>query len=130
MLPNKEHLSVSQQLRLLLQWKHDLYPYDYSLQEVAETSGISLQVLFNILSGQTPDPRLNTLRNLSQALGISLDYFICRTETECRDYLALWAVKQGTPMLKRIVTESKLLSPRAADNVLVIVRWLEIAQQR
>ncbi len=126
---DQPQLTIGQQIHVLLEWTKEHRSRAFSLREVAAAAGISTQALSNILDGTTPDPRLNTLRNLCQLFQISLDYFSCQTEVACRDYLAQRLVDTGTPTVQQITSASEQLSSRARDNVLLVLQWLELSQK-
>jgi transcriptional regulator with XRE-family HTH domain len=117
-----QHISVAQQIRLLLEWSEQ--QRHHTLREVAQAAGISTQALANILEGEAPDPRLNTLRGLSDFFQISLDYFACRTQEACQIYLARRSIQESSPTIRQITRASKQLSPRGQANILVILQWL------
>ena len=119
---------IGQQIYLLIEWAKKHQAKSYSLREIAHAAGLSVQGLTNILDGTTPDPRLEPIRNLCHFFQVSLDYLSCRTEAECRAYLMRRLIERGTPTLQQIATESQQLSPRGRDNVMVVLRWLEISQ--
>src|SRR4051794_14278781 len=90
-------VSIGQQIRLLIDWAKAHQGKSYSMSEVARAADLSTQGLTNILDGNTPDPRLEPLRNLCHFFHVSLDYFSCRTETDCRAYLMHRLIEHGTP---------------------------------
>ena len=98
------------------------------MREIARAADLSTQGLTNIFDGTTPDPRLEPLRNLCRLFQVSLDYFSCRTEAECRAYLMQRLIEHSTPILQQIAVESQQLSPRGRDNVMVVLQWLEMSQ--
>lgn len=44
-----------------------------NLNELAAEAGLNCVTVYAIVGGQTPDPRVSTLRALADALGVSLD---------------------------------------------------------
>ncbi len=126
MPPADQSISVAQQIRLLLEWSEQ--QQHHTLREVAQAAGISTQALANILDGEAPDPRLNTLRGLCDFFQISLDYFACRTKEACQTYLARRTIQQSSPTILQITRASQQLSPRGQANVLVILQWLNSKQ--
>ena len=119
-------ITVAHQIRLLLDWSERRR--HHTLREVAQAAGISTQALTNILDGEAPDPRLNTLRGLCDFFQISLDYFACHTQEACLNYLARRTVQQSSPTILQITRASQQLSPRGQANVLVILQWLNSKQ--
>ncbi|MBA3870397.1 MAG: helix-turn-helix transcriptional regulator [Anaerolineae bacterium] len=119
---------IGQQIHFLIEWAKENQAKSYSLRKIAQAAGLSTQGLTNILDGVTPDPRLEPIRNLCHFFQVSLDYLSCRTEAECRAYLMRRLIERGPPTLQQIATESQQLSPRGRDNVMVVLRWLEISQ--
>jgi transcriptional regulator with XRE-family HTH domain len=117
--------TFAQQLRWLMTWAEQLGGRALTLREIAQGVGLSVQALQNLLSGATPDPRLNTVRGLCQFFQVSLDYFGCSTEAETQAYLAQRALTVGPRTLQSIAHQSQTLNPRAQENVLLILRWIE-----
>jgi transcriptional regulator with XRE-family HTH domain len=117
--------TFAQQLRWLMTWAEQLGGRALTLREIAQGAGLSVQALQNLLSATTPDPRFNTVRGLCQFFQVSLDYFGCSTEAEAQAYLAQRALTVGPLTLQSIAHQSQTLNPRAQENVLLILRWIE-----
>lgn len=95
--------------------------------ELAKATGLSDQTWANLLQGKSTNPRLNTLLILCQFFGISLDYFNCTSETECREYLYIHRLRLTSPLLDPIETAADRLSPQGQRNVLAIMEWMRMA---
>jgi transcriptional regulator with XRE-family HTH domain len=55
---------------------------DWSQQTLAMNAGLSLSAVVQIEAGRIDDPRINTLRKLARALGVSLDELAGEEEGE------------------------------------------------
>src|SRR5262249_39533072 len=98
----------------------------YSLAVISEATGISDQTLLNILNGQSDNPRLDTLLRLCRFYHISLDYFACRAESDCRAYLGQKKVEFASPLVQEIASRSEFLSELGKRNVLTLLDWAEL----
>jgi len=56
--------------------------------------------------------------------GISLDYFECKTEAECRDYLVQQRLLGASQLTQTIERETQAMSPRNKRNVLSLMEWI------
>lgn len=121
-------LSVGQQLQYLIQWTKENRQKVYSIREIAAAGGITAQGIANILADITPHPRLDTLRNLCRLFEVSLDYFDCKDELECENFLVQGLIETRSNTLHLINAESMHLSPLAQENVLQVIQWLELSQ--
>lgn len=118
-------ISVTRQLQLLLSTVLADDDRSYSLHEIAQATGLSVQTLAKLVNGQTHDPRLDTLRRLCQFYGISLDYFAGETEAECQLYLDRQQFVAAPALVQEIAWQVKALSARSQDNLQIILHWLE-----
>lgn len=98
----------------------------YSLPHLAASTGIRHQTLHNLLRGKAHNPRLDTLQALCRLYGISLDYFACETEAECRAYLSRKRIESAPSIVHEIAAQSNRLSAKGRRNVLAIMRWIEL----
>ena len=85
----------------------------HSLAALAHATELSEQSLRYLLEGRTQYPRLNTVRRLCRFYDISLDYFGCETEAECRAYLAQLAAQRASPLVREIDQTAETLTPSA-----------------
>lgn len=116
-------ISPAAQFALLLMEGVDRQGRSYTLPEVAAATGLSGQTLHNLLKGTTDSPRLNTLRELCQLYGISLDYFMLDSEAACR--ACLWRHRLTVfPLLDDIASQTDTLSPEAQRRLTTIIGWL------
>lgn len=89
----------------------------YSLAAIAEATELSEQSLRYLLEGRTEYPRLNTARRLCSFYDISLDYFGCETEADCRAYLAQLVSQRASPLLREIDQTADTLTPSSKRRV-------------
>lgn len=123
---NSQPFPLQSQLQILLDYGAP--PDDVSsLTELAEATGLSDQTLANLLQGKSTSPRLKTLLTLCQCFNISLDYFACTSESQCREYLFLHRLKWVLPLVSEIEMAAINLSPRGQRNVLAIMEWMRLA---
>src|SRR5262245_58332257 len=73
-MPWKKHAAIGERLKQL---RGDA---GLSQREVAASAGLSLSVVFKIEQGVIPDPRIETLVALADALDIALDDLIGREQ--------------------------------------------------
>jgi transcriptional regulator with XRE-family HTH domain len=66
---------------------------EITYQGIARVTGIAWNNIRKIRLGENNNPSLHTIQALSDYFGVKLDYFNCRTEDECRDYLGRLAEK-------------------------------------
>lgn len=52
----------------------------YSLQDLANKSGLPLDTVKNIYYGRIDNPKIETLISIADALGVSLDYLVGRLD--------------------------------------------------
>lgn len=117
-------ISVGEQVRLLLELRTEA---DVNISRIAQATGISDQALANLIQGKSVNPRLSTLLTLCQHYGISLDYFACETEAECRAYLYNHQMQIASPLICEIESAAAHLSPKGQRNVLAIIEWMQRA---
>ena len=90
----------------------------HSLAAIARATELSEQSLHYLLEGRTEFPRLNTARRLCRFYDISLDYFGCETEADCRAYLAQLASQRASPLVREINQTAETLTPSAKRRAL------------
>ncbi len=113
-----EGVSFQEQFQILIDAVPAPDGRPYNMASIAKATELSEQSLLYLLEGRRQYPRLNTLRQLCRFYGISLDYFDCVTEAECRAFLVQHAARQASPLVREIDRESESLSPPAKGNVL------------
>ncbi len=121
-------ITTTQQLQLLLNSVPPGHDRPSNLSEIAQTVGLSVQTLAKLVSGQTADPRLDTLRRLCQYYRVSLDYFSGQTLTECQAYLNQQRLAAASSVIHEIARQTDSLSQRSQGNIQLILRWLEADQ--
>lgn len=118
-------MTVAEHFALLLRYFPDADGQPYSANHLAQVLEMSPQALLNLMQGESPNPRLDTVRRLCRFFGITLDYFGLETAEECEEYLQRHLVQVGTPAVHAIQAQADALSPRASANVLVLMAWAE-----
>jgi transcriptional regulator with XRE-family HTH domain len=122
-----EPIPFQQQFQILLETLRDSQGLAYSVSAIAQAVELSEQALLYLLDGRSEYPRLDTLRRLCRFLHISLDYFQCETEADCRAFL-VQALAQQSNTLHAITVESEDISAGGQRNVLTILEWLRRAR--
>jgi transcriptional regulator with XRE-family HTH domain len=120
-------LSLSHQIRLLVDSLTDETGHPYSSARIAAATGISDQTLLNLISGKSDNPRLDTLQKLCAFYGISLEYFECTSEQRCIEYLAHRRLEASSPIAHEIAVAADALSSQGKENVLTLLEWIESA---
>jgi transcriptional regulator with XRE-family HTH domain len=118
-------MTFAKQIALLLRYFPDVDGQLYSANHLAHRLEMSPQAVLNLIQGDAPNPRLDTVRRLCRFFGIKLDYFGLETAKACESYLQCHLIQVATPTVRAIQTEVDELSPRAAANVLVLMSWAE-----
>lgn len=113
-----EGISFQEQMRILIETLPAPDGTPYKLAAIAQAIAVSEQSLTYLLDGRTQFPRLNTARRLCRFYGISLDYFTCTSEAECRVYLVQHASQNASPMIREIEEQSGTLSISGKRRVL------------
>jgi len=118
------YLTFGEQLRILIDFYPNKHGQPDSITHIAEATDISVQTLLNLLDGTSASPRLDTARRICTFYGISLDYFECKTEAECRDYLVQQRLLGASQLTQTIERETQAMSPRNKRNVLSLMEWI------
>jgi transcriptional regulator with XRE-family HTH domain len=69
-------MTVGERLREVLEGQ------GWSQQTLSKRSGVHYQQIYKLLHGETPDPRISTIKRLAKALGVSMDYLTGMDEEE------------------------------------------------
>lgn len=93
-----EYLPVSEQIRILFAMCKHPEGRPYTLREVSDAIGISLPTIGQVRSGRIQNPQLHTLRALASFFGVSLRYFEARTPEECVSILFHENVSREEPV--------------------------------
>jgi transcriptional regulator with XRE-family HTH domain len=72
-------MTLSERLREVLEGQ------GWSQQTLSKRSGVHHQQIYKLLHGETPDPRVSTIKRLAKALGVSLDYLTGMDEEEAEE---------------------------------------------
>jgi transcriptional regulator with XRE-family HTH domain len=119
-----EELSFQEQFRILIDAMPAPDGHPYSVAAIAKATELSEQSLFYLLEGKRQYPRLNTVRQLCRFYSISLDYFDCVTEADCRAFLVQHASQNASPIIHEIDKQSNTLTPLGKRNVLRLLERL------
>ena len=119
-----EGVSFQQQFRILIDTIAAPDGHSYRLATIAQATDVSEQSLVYLLEGRTQYPRLNTLRRLCRFYDISLDYFDCPTESDCRAFLVQRAARIAPPIIHEIDKQSNTLTSSGKRNVLRLLERL------
>ena len=106
-----DSIQFQEQLRILIESVPAPDGLPHSLAAIARATELSEQSLHYLLDGRTQYPRLNTVRRLCRFYDISLDYFGCVTEAECRAYLVQSAARRASPLVREIDQVALTLTP-------------------
>jgi transcriptional regulator with XRE-family HTH domain len=124
-MPDKK-LTLSDQVALLFEHgKASGLPTTY--RAIAEATGESPNNLQQIHRGENTNPGLRTLSAIAVYFGVSLAYFDCKTEEECRQFLA--GVTQSEKSLDGLALRAEALSPeglKALEQMIEYVRSVEV----
>jgi transcriptional regulator with XRE-family HTH domain len=121
-----DYLPVAEQLNLLFEAVRHPDGRPYTLQEVADRTGISVGTLSQMRGGRIKNPQLNTLRVLCRFFGVPLRYFETCTLDEC--YALLTPSPTETTPLNEIAFRASGLSPRSQRDILTIIKWVQAAE--
>lgn len=119
-----EGVSFQEQFRILLETLTTPDGTPYKLATIAQATDVSEQSLAYLLDGRTQYPRLNTVRRLCRFFDISLDYFECTTEAECRAFLVQRAAQSASPVIREINEQSETLTPSTKRSVIRLLERL------
>jgi len=100
----------------------------YLSQEVADQVEISHATINQLRTGRIKNPTLPTLKELCQFFGVPLSFFECATYEDCYALLAQKHAPQGT-RASEIAFRASQLSPKAQNQILTILHWVEIVEQ-
>lgn len=124
------YLSVAEQLNLLFDAIRHPEGRAYQLQEVGEATGISLGTISQMRAGKIKNPQLNTLRALCRFFNVPLRFFETRTVEECYSILADQAEAHEPRALSEIAFRASSLPPRAQQDILTVIKWVQAAEQQ
>lgn len=118
-----------EQLRILIQ----TLPADngnvYDIHVIAKATGLSAQSLLYMLDGRTTNPRLDSLRRICRFYNISLDYFECSSEAQCRSFLAQNAAHLASPLIREIDQKAEALTPSDKSRVLRLIDRVNVLRR-
>ena len=113
-----EHFPFRDQLRILIDTLPSPDGSSYTVAAIAKATELTEKSIRNMLNGRTQNPHLDTLRDLCRFYQISLDYFECESEAECRAFLEQNVAQQASDVVREIDQQAETLTPSAKSNVL------------
>lgn len=125
-----EYLPVSEQLNILFDSVRHPDGRSYLLQEVGAGTGISLGTLSQMRAGKIKNPQLNTLRAICRFFNVPLRYFETRNAEECYAILSNRESASETRELSEIAFRASSLPPRAQQDILTVIKWVQAAEQQ
>jgi transcriptional regulator with XRE-family HTH domain len=125
-----DYLTVADQLKMLFDLVRHSDGRIYLLHEVSEGTGISLSTLSQMRAGKIRNPQLNTLRALCRFFEVPLRYFETRTPEECYAIIADRSSAAKTPVMSEIAFRASSLPPRAQQDILTVIKWVQAAEQQ
>ena len=118
-----------EQLRILIQTLPAPDGNAYDIPTIATATDLSAQSLLYMLDGRTNNPRLGSLRRICRFYNISLDYFECSSEEECRSFLAQNAVHLASPLVREIDQNAEALTPSDKSRVLRLIGRVNVLRR-
>lgn len=120
-------IAFARQLSLLLEMRRQTTRPPHQPADLAKISGVPLQTLLYLLEGRSLSPRLDTAHRICSSFEITLDYFDCDTEADCKRYLMhQWLISAPTN-LQEIAAEVEQLTPRGQRNALSMIELIKRA---
>lgn len=101
----------------------------YDITAIAKATGLSAQSLLYMLDGRTNNPRLDSLRSICRFYNISLDYFECRSEEECRSFLAQNVALLASPLVREIAQEAEALTQPDKSRILRLIDKVNVLRK-
>ncbi len=118
-----------EQLRILIQTLPDRDGNAYDITAIASATDLSAQSLLYMLDGRTNNPRLDSLRRICRFYNISLDYFECSSEEECRSFLAQSAAHRASPLVREIDQNAETLTSSDKSRVLRLIGRVNVLRK-
>jgi len=123
-----EYLPISQQVQILFDEVQHEDGRAFTLQEVSDGTGVSVGTISQLKTGKIQNPQLNTLRELCAFFGVPLRYFETKSVEEC--YALIHdPYTIDDPTMSEIAIRATHLSPRAQRDILVVIKWVQAAEQ-
>ena len=89
----------------------------YSLQDLANKSGLPLDTVKNLYYGRIDNPKIETLISIADALGVSLDYLVGRldyADNELKHLTILGTLDTDTKEIIELIVR-RAINKRALD---------------
>ncbi len=103
----------------------------YTEREVSEQVNITHKTLNHIRSGKTPNPGINSIREICRFFGVSIAYFDCPTRDACYAFLRDRKFPEPpAPAANEIMFRALELSEAARQDMLKVLGWIEAAEQK
>lgn len=103
----------------------------YTEREVSEQVQITHKTLNQIRSGKTPNPGINSIREICRFFDISMAYFDCDTRDECFEFLRERKYRREAPAhsANEILFRAIELSESGRHDLLKVIQWVEAAER-
>ncbi|MAU08405.1 MAG: hypothetical protein CL607_01170 [Anaerolineaceae bacterium] len=124
-----DFLNLSEQLNILFEAVRHPEGRPFTLQEVSDAVDVSLPALSQLRNGKIKNPQLHTLREICRFFSVPLRYFETKTVEECYAILAGKQEDEGSS-INEIAFRAIRLSPKAQQDILTIIRWVQAAEEQ
>ena len=102
----------------------------YTEKEVSQQVNITHKTLNHIRTGNTPNPGIATIREISRFFGVSLAFFDVSSIEECYELLnERDETATSVPSVSEITFRSLDLSEESRKDILQIIQWVEAAER-
>lgn len=130
-------ITLAEQVNILFDTMTDPEGKSYTMQQVSSVVNVSLAGLSRMRSGEITNPSITTLKQICKFFDISLDYFQCYSEEDCRAYLRQADSRivrkriedLPPPLNAQVFLRSMGLSDEAQRDLLAILKWVRAADQ-
>jgi transcriptional regulator with XRE-family HTH domain len=121
-------LPLARKFEILLDEAAAAHGRSHSMTALSEDTGLALNTLSRLKTGRIEDPRLSTLRLIAGFFDISLDYFSCRTEDACFEFLKDERRRRST--VPEIATRVREMSGEVMEEVNKMVDYNRMLEDR
>ena len=121
-------LPLARKFEILLDEAAATHGRSRSMTALSEDTGIALNTLSRLKTGRIEDPRLSTLRLIAGFFDISLDYFSCRTEAGCFEFLKDERRRRST--VPEIATRVRAMSDDVVSEIEKMVDYIRLLEER
>lgn len=120
---------LREQLRILMEMVPGPNGNAYDITAIARATDLSPQSLVYMLDGRTNNPRLDSLRRICRFYHVSLDYFECSSEADCRSFLAQNAAQLASPLVRAIDQNAEALTASNKSRVLRLMSRVNVLRR-